>query len=527
MDHSIIHYRTTAYHKITAHHSSCAIAAELPNSQTISLWHKSLREMGFDLDADEPTSEQLFELVKAAFEGQKGKSLNITFSKSYIASLDGLSPIPANEASRLYSGRNEVYVDDLVLSVLFEYIAAYYIWAKDYMDKDTYSFCFRYVVTLLNYAWRLGILSNDEHEAQLVSQIVAHCDIRAVNLITDLYWSCIAFAFCHEIAHIYLNHGGQRDKTLHELWQKEYEADAVGYEVYLKIIETVKEEPEMPFTGIFHDYLYVAPMILFQFYEDTYFLGYWLFGEQAGNSHPPLDKRAEALLHISERPQYIFETKEGNILLNNYKDVSDWLREQLILKLQKGKLHGLIQKGFAFMSKSGYQEALQFQEDLCNDLQKIAETCNVKYDQLMGLWDTAVDIELLDTPSENAFIWSYKEKTYSSKLFNVQFSLKKVLVSVLEFGGTLEIPDASLKTIFTALLILYRIADISTVNLSETHAAVLIRCYELHANTQPISEEILLQVPGSSSVVITELSKLGCIDIVEGMVKLKEKILVM
>ncbi len=62
------------------------------------------------------------------------------------------------------------------------------------------------------------------------------------------------------------------------------------------------------------------------------------------------------------------------------------------------------------MSKSGYQEALRFQENMCNDLQKTAKDYGINYDRLIGLWDTAVDIELLDTPSTNAFVWSYKEK---------------------------------------------------------------------------------------------------------------------
>ena len=114
-----------------------------------------------------------------------------------------------------------------------------------------------------------------------------------------------------------------------------------------ELCETVCENSDDPFAGIFHDYLYTAPMILFQFYEDTYFLSYWLFGERAGNSHPPLHERFRALLKISERPRYAFETREGNILLNNYMDVSDWFREQLVLKLQRGKLHQFIQGGAA------------------------------------------------------------------------------------------------------------------------------------------------------------------------------------
>lgn len=526
MNNDLIHYKDIAFHTLGKHHTSCAIAAELPNSKTISLWHSSLRNMGGDVDSNEPTPKELFDFVKSEFERQKNITLDIFFSQSYIASEDGLMPIPSDEASRIYSGKSEVYVDDLVLSALFEYIAAFYIWAKDYDDKDVYAFCFKYVVTLLNYSWRLGIISDDDHEVELVKKIVDHCDIRAINLIADLYWSCLAFAFCHEIAHIYLNHSTRENDSISDQWKKEYDADALGYEVYLNIIETVKEDPGLPFTGIFHDYLYVAPMILFRFYEDAYFLSYWLFGERAGNSHPPLNMRADALLHISERQDYLFETREGNILLNNYLDVSDWLREQLILKLQKGKLNNLIQKGFAFMNKSGYREAIQFQENMCEALRNTAQEYGVDYDRLIGLWNTAVDIELLDAPSENGFVWSYKDKTYSSKLFNVRFSLKKVLMSILEYGGTFEFPSSPEKTVFVVLSLLCKIADISTVKLSEADAAVLSRCYELRADIQPVSEDVLLQVNGATNEIITHLETLGCIEEIDGMVQLKESILI-
>ena len=144
----------------------------------------------------------------------------------------------------------------------------------------------------------------------------AWCDANAVNLIADLYWSCLAFAFCHEFAHIYLNHAAHQPENQAGFWVQEYEADAVGCDVYLRIIESVGEYSEEPFATVFHDYLYVAPMILFQFYGDTYYLGYWLFGERTGHSHPPLRGRINALL---------------------------------ILKLKKGKLNSILQEGVAFM----------------------------------------------------------------------------------------------------------------------------------------------------------------------------------
>lgn len=526
MKYGIVHYGNTAYHNPSAAHSTCHIAAELPDGQTITRWKNFLREHGADVDKPEPTAADLFQFVKSEFERQKGVCLDIEFSKKYIASADGTSPIPANDASRLFSEKGEVYVDELILSALFEYIAAYYLWAKSEKDPVVSAFCFPYTAGLLNYTCRLGILTNDEQEARLVSQIADCCALREANLISDLYWSCLAFAFCHEIAHIYLNHSEQSEDSVDALWQKEFEADAVGYRAYLEMIQTVQEDPKIPFTGIFHDSLYIAPMVLFQFYEDTYFMDYWLFGERAGNSHPSLKARFEALLRISEQPQYTFETHDGNVILRNYMDISDYFREQLMIKLQKGKLHPMIQKGFAYMSNSGYLEAVRFQQNMCDDLREDADSLGLSSEQLIGLWDTAVDIELLDAPDANAFVWSYRGKTYSSKAFNVRFSLHKVLVSILEFGGSLELPDAARKAVFAALLIFYKIAEISTIELTEDQAIALIECHRLHADIHPIQEDQLLSVPGVSSTTITNLSRIGCIELSEGFVCLQEEIFI-
>ena len=178
------------------------------------------------------------------------------------------------------------------------------------------------------------------------------------------------------------------------------------------------------------------------------------------------------------------------------------------------------------MSQTGYYEAELFQKNMCDALKEDAEKNGWNSEHVIGLWDTAVDIELLDEPSANSFVWFHKGKTYSTKAFNVRFSLKKVLVSVLEYGGTFEIPDSEVKTIFVALMILYKLVDIGTIELNEAHAAAVIKCHKLHAMKRPIIEEELLQVPNVTHAIITELDRLGCIELREGYVRLNEEIYV-
>lgn len=414
MEYGIIHYGTAAYHDLSSAFPTCGIAVELPAGATMRKWSTILQDLGMAAEG-ESKAEDLFRFVKAAFEKQKSASLDMEFARGYVASPDGTIPVASQKASRLYASRKHIYVDELIFASLFEYIAVYYIWAKDYEYKDAFSFCFRYTASLLNYSCRLGLLTDDRHKAELLMEMSARCDANAVNLIADLYWSCLAFAFCHEFAHIYLNHAAHQPDSQDGFWAQEYEADAVGYDVYLRIIESVKDSPGEPFATIFHDYLYAAPMILFQFYEDTYYLGYWLFGEQTGHSHPPLRDRIDALLRLSESDEYTFETHEGNIVLNNYMDISDCFREQLILKLWRGKLNSLLQEGVAFMETPGYTEALEFQQSMCKELEEEAQLFGVEKDLLIGLWNTAVDIEFLNSPGASEFVWSHKNKIYSTK----------------------------------------------------------------------------------------------------------------
>ena len=242
MEYGIVRCGPIGYHKFSNNYSTCHFIAEMQNGKTKSLWNKALSNTGLQFVSDEPSAKELFEFVKSAFEEQKNVQLDIRFIRGYIASVDGTTPIRSDHASRLFSGRYELYIDELILASLFEYVSTYYLWARDFKDDNVFSFCFRYTLMLLNCTNRLGILTSDEQKCQLVKQLTERYDIQALNLISDLYWSCLAFAFCHEIAHVYLKH---TERPPDNLWKDEYDADDVGYEVSLKIIEAVHEDPRV------------------------------------------------------------------------------------------------------------------------------------------------------------------------------------------------------------------------------------------------------------------------------------------
>lgn len=87
-----------------------------------------------------------------------------------------------------------------------------------------------------------------------------------------------------------------------------------------------------------------------------------------------------------------------------------------------------------------------------------------------------------------------------------------------------EVPDRAVKTVLFVLFILYKLVDIGTIELNEAHAAALIKCAELHASERPVREEDLLQASNVTNTVLTELEKLGCVELVDGNVRLIESI---
>lgn len=495
------------------------------NSETLRIWKEALQNLGFDPNDYGIKPEQLFDLVKAAFEKKLDCDIDVVVDRKYIASIDGKSPIRHDESSRIFASNGVVYLDELMVSNLFEYVANYYIWAR--FGDEVFSFCFPYAVNTLNYCCRQGFLSSDDNKAELSKIIKKYCDDVAVEFIADLYWSILAFVFCHELAHICLGHiNGNIEKSTDELRQDELSADALGYDIYLSIIDNKIEGLNSPFLSCFHDYLYTAPMILFLFYKDLYFMEYWLFGESTqSEDHPSLDERIKRLLDISENDYYNFDTSDGNIVLNNYWDMSDRFQIELFYKLKNGKLGHVAQKGKITMDNStSYKEALAFDTKMRNEMRQMAREQGLDPDKMVGLYDIATRVEKHDDNTLMHFIWNKKDSVYSSKPYNVIFRLQAALIAVIDEGLSLSFPENKTETLMLVLRMLLKLMVTSTVKITEDQVKVLSVCHINSAYIRPIEEETLLKLTEVPRKTIDELCELRCIELINGKVWLKEKV---
>lgn len=191
-------------------------------------WYALLKESDLYDPKANISAADLFALLKQAFDIEFKTFKNVRFQTGYIYSADFENSIKHSDFSRAYSSSNAVCIDELLVQVIFEYVAVYYLWTINRKDLEVYSSCFQKALFLLDGCYRKGRLDADETKAEIIDLIHACGFPQAPIVISDLYWVALAFVMCHELAHIYLNHpkDGYDDKASN--WAVEYEADKLG-----------------------------------------------------------------------------------------------------------------------------------------------------------------------------------------------------------------------------------------------------------------------------------------------------------
>lgn len=492
------------------------------NTNSKKLWIEMLEKENLNTNCDGVDINTLFDLVKKAFEAKFHCTIDASFISMYIAANDGDSAVKHDHVSRAFTTGNTVYIDKLMVNVLFEYVANYYLWAR--FGSEVFSFCFPYALNLIDICCRQGFINSDENVSSLLNVLAQKCDARAYIFISDLYWSIIAFIMCHELAHIYI------DDTLGDSISSrdaEILADEYGYTVFLSLIDHNDCSFESPFLDVFQDYLYAAPLVLFLFYEDLYFMEYWVYGEKiALHEHSSFSNRISRLHDISREIELNFELDSGDAVLNNFWDISDYFREELVYKLKNGKLTDLIQKGYRNMNNTtGYEQALNYDNKMQSILKKYAQEKNINPGKLIGLYNIAAKYEVLDSDiAEHSLVRSVNDKIVSVKPYNLKFQLFASLSAIIDTGVTLFSPGELIPTVMQLINILITLIGDSVIEISEEQSRVLIECHKRHAYSTPIDEIQLLITTNATHKTIDELCSLKCIELIDGKVRLIENI---
>ena len=312
-------------------------------NRTSKLWQEFLRTRGFLATDGRDPLQELLSVIQDGFARTYGERLPVHLCRGFIVHTGTHKAIKHKEASRIFSQEDVVYIDSLMESILYDYAIIFYLLGRFPKDVDIKSNGFILALYMLNECCRKGQFTDYDGSSMIIQIVNERLEDWELCVISDLYWCMLAFALCHELGHIYRHHFN-KDINIDSITQ-EYDADSAGYDIFLKLLMKNKGHTENVISSIFQENVYAAPMALFLFYHCLFSTEYLLYGEQTGNTHPyPMD-RIDNLLEISQRPEYDFDTRDGNTVLHCYWDAMDYYISELTLKIRNHKLDNIIKKG--------------------------------------------------------------------------------------------------------------------------------------------------------------------------------------
>ena len=201
-------------------------------------------------------------------------------------------------------------------------------WSKEFENLDVYSECFRYILFLMNNVCIFGEMQG-QYANDVLLQLVSG-DVQILQLAEDCYWTVVVFSLAHEVAHAYLASIGKTYSERHPE-KEEYDADMIAYHIVLRII--IENDGDK---RTLEEYTYLAPMMYMDFFDLYYYTDRVLYKTRFYDPQHPLP--GDRLFAIVNKDEYDFDTVDGNHLYSGFLDVYDEYKDQVLLKMEKGKL---------------------------------------------------------------------------------------------------------------------------------------------------------------------------------------------
>ena len=163
------------------------------------------------------------------------------------------------------------------------------------------------------------------------------------------------------------------------------------------------------------------------------------------------------------------------------------------------------------------------------------QSCNLPYDIEEEILDKCIDITVDELGERSIVILN--EKPTSIKLANISIDLKQAIEIVVEVTLTSAIPTDKLSAIKMILLVILKAWQLSKKSISKQMADIVLILNDLNAYQREIPIEqlkdyvnqysLLPRAECSNAVedILNDLNSYKIIDINEGKVRLKEKIL--
>ena len=224
---------------------------------------------------------------------------------------------------------NGIFVDELFTYTILSFFLTVSSLAND-NGNINFERCFKNFIVTLDLQGRRKIIVTHN---KLDFQEMMCMPINVLNIACDTYWCVLSFIIGHELYH--LTH-----KNIVPSLEDEKNADRFGYNILINMIEYQKAKRIPEEFQVFSENQYLSPIM---------FLEYLRLSDKFqtlcdANAHkkpsqfsPDLRKRLILELYYDDIPEE-FDTDEGNDLLNIFLDIIDILEEQLIIKINSGKL---------------------------------------------------------------------------------------------------------------------------------------------------------------------------------------------
>ena len=269
----------------------------------------------------------MFGVVKEYFKKEYGYGYagdSIILSNNYQQTINGY----------IYNDRENpafIHIDELFESTVIAFLLSMFKWSKDFGNLEIYSECFKYVLFLMNDVCIFGKMQGTDANDVLLGLVFG--DIQILQLAEDCYWTIVVFSLAHEVAHAYLAYTGRQYSKQHPE-KEEYDADMMAYHIVLKIIMEKEGEEQ-----ILEKYTYPAPMMYMDFFDLYYYTDRVLYKSRLSDpQHPwPVDRK-KRLFAVVNKDEYDFDTVDGNHLYSGFLDVYDEYKDQVLLKMERGKL---------------------------------------------------------------------------------------------------------------------------------------------------------------------------------------------
>lgn len=234
-----------------------------------------------------------------------------------------LSPFCSDESHSEY-----LYVDDLLFSANIAFTVIVMKWGKNKSDAIISGDCFEYLINLFQFVC-IGRMVPDEGYNERLYEILEN-DMQIAQLAENCFWAQMTFMIAHELAHIYF---ARNQYLFRDGIEGEKSADAVAYDILLNLIDTEKD------FYVFQNYTYLSPMICMHFFDLIYCTDKALNGKEIHcQTHPLPLERIDFLFSLYEPERHSFDSDGGNAVYAAVIDTVECFKEQLLIKLQKGKL---------------------------------------------------------------------------------------------------------------------------------------------------------------------------------------------